>query len=417
MLKEGPVFNCTQKRKRLWPDRETYMPANETPPATHSQTKRILLIFSGVKFDLEQDCGLRLQLLSQRFEGASFAAHTSATSIVYGRFHLTTVTFSRNRFLFSLRFFLGGIAWGLRERRRGYPIGLVTTTDPLKTGILGWLIAKIVGAKFAPEVNGEYWDRNNYIDVPGRITPWIKRMLLGAVATRVLKSSDGIRTLYPTQIDFLKPVIGAKVIRAISEFTDIRHFVDYGEERVVLFVGFPFYRKGVDVLIEAFKCIAPRYPDWKLKILGWFPDRSTFERHRDGHSQIFLHDAVYHREMPQHIGRSAIVVLPSRSEGMGRVLIEAMASGKARIGADVGGIPTVIADGKDGLLFQVGDVEQLAERLERLISSDALRRQLGLAARERVMKEFTLDRYLERIGAFYDDVLLGDTAGRFSTNR
>lgn len=379
--------------------------------------ERILLIFSGVKFDIDRDCGLRLSLLSERFEGASFAAHTSATTNDYGRFRLTTITFSRHRLSFTLRFFLGGIVWAIQERRRGLPVALVITTDPLKTGILGWLVAKIVGAKFAPEVNGEYWDHANYADVRGWFMPWFKRKYLGAVATFVLARSDGIRILYPTQIDFLKRRFPTKVVHAVPEFTDIREFADRSEEKVVLFVGFPFYRKGVDLLIAAFKRVAPRYPEWKLKILGWFPDRSLLDLHCAGDPQIFHHEAVYHREMPEHIGKSAIVVLPSRSEGMGRVLVEAMAAGKPRIGANVGGIPTVIDDGKDGLLFESGNVDQLAERLERLMSSRDLRARLGRLGRERALKEFTLDRYLERIGEFYLDVLKLDTTSSVPERR
>jgi glycosyltransferase involved in cell wall biosynthesis len=75
--------------------------------------------------------------------------------------------------------------------------------------------------------------------------------------------------------------------------------------------------------------------------------------------------------------RSMILALPSRTEGMGRVLLEAMAAGKPIIASDVDGIPHYVRDGYNGLLFRPGDAGDLAEKLRRLLSDGALREHLG----------------------------------------
>lgn len=371
----------------------------------NSESPRMMLIFSGPKWDLDRDCGTRLRQLSERFAGVSLVAHNHSAKMTYDRFCLTAVKFQRGGFRFSLRFFAFGLWWAACERLRQGQIALVVTTDPLKTGVLGWLVAKIVGAKFVPEVNGDFWNRANYLDGTSRLAGWFKRKVLTVIGTFVLARADGIRILYPGQLDFLQHKLAGKIVRSIFDFTDISPFHNYGEDKVVLFAGFPFYLKGVDILIDAFKRVSPKHPEWTLKILGWFPDPALLNARCEGNQKIVLHRPVHHREMPEHIGRSAIVVLPSRSEGMGRVLIEAMAAGKPRIGANVGGIFTVIDNGKDGLLFESGSVGELAAHLDTLMANGKLRKAIGEAGRQRAVQEFTLDNYLDKTIDFYMAVI------------
>ena len=123
------------------------------------------------------------------------------------------------------------------------------------------------------------------------------------------------------------------------------------------------------------------------------------------HPAIFHQPPVLPSEMPEHMGRCAIFVLPSRTEAMGRVLLEAMACAKPRIGSDLEGIPTVIADGVDGLLFRPGDADDLAAKLDRLMGDANLRKQMGVAGHLRAVAEFNADRYFRRLFDFYGRVL------------
>ena len=222
----------------------------------------------------------------------------------------------------------------------------------------------------------------------------------------MVRRADGVKLLYPEQLDFCRPLLAGKVVRSFFDFVgDLRPFRNLGEEKQILFVGFPFFLKGVDVLIRAFLAIAPAHPDWKLKILGWYPKplESYFELAR--HPQIFHHPPVHHREMPDHMGVCAMVVLPSRSEAMGRVLLEAMGAAKPRIGARVGGIPTVIEHGVDGLLFEPENVDQLAQQIDSLIRDPALRKALGERGQARARAHFTVELFRQSVEEFYGAVL------------
>ena len=95
----------------------------------------------------------------------------------------------------------------------------------------------------------------------------------------------------------------------------------------MLLVGTPWYLKGADLLVEAFHRLAPDFPDVKLKILGYFPDGDKLFELIGGSPQI---EVLKARPLPEALAvirNAAILVLPSRCEGIGRVLIEGMAAG------------------------------------------------------------------------------------------
>ena len=168
----------------------------------------------------------------------------------------------------------------------------MVSADPLKGGLLALLAARIMGARFAPEVNGDFTHPANYMDGESGLKARLKRRLMIAIGRFVLKRADGARMLYPQQLDFMRPHMDGKAVHHVFEYLDLAPFRNLGEEKVVLFAGFPFYLKGVDLLIAAFKRVAPRFPEWKLKIIGWFPDLSEMDAHIGGHEQITHHPAV-----------------------------------------------------------------------------------------------------------------------------
>ena len=95
-------------------------------------------------------------------------------------------------------------------------------------------------------------------------------------------------------------------------------------------------------------------------------------------------------------------VLPSRSEGMGLVLVEAMALGCPVVATKVGGIPEVLGDA--GVLVESGNVEALALELARLLSDHAMQQRLSSNSRERAQR-FSLHEMAVRTGALYEQLL------------
>jgi len=160
--------------------------------------------------------------------------------------------------------------------------------------------------------------------------------------------------------------------------------------------------KGVDILVQAFLRIAGRYPNWKLVLIGHrIPNE--LQALDIKHTQILALPGLPQEELAKWMSRCAILAMASRSEAMGRVLLEAAAAGKCRIATRVDGIPTVITDGVDGMLVEKNNVEALTAGLEILLGNGELRKRLGAAARLRAVDEFSprayLAHYSELIGA------------------
>jgi len=117
-------------------------------------------------------------------------------------------------------------------------------------------------------------------------------------------------------------------------------------------------------------------------------------------AQILALPGMPQEELANWISRCAILALASRSEAMGRVLLEGAAAGKCRIATKVDGIPTVITDGVDGVLVEKNNVDSLTAGLARLMGDKDLRLRLGSAARIRVAREFSPAAYLDHYSEF-----------------
>ena len=110
-------------------------------------------------------------------------------------------------------------------------------------------------------------------------------------------------------------------------------------------------------------------------------------------------------DVPAVMRACDLVVLSSRTEGLGLVLLEAMAERRAVVATAVGGVPEIVVDGETGLLVPAGDPPALAAAMLRVLGSSVLRQQMGDAGRLRVDAEFTVERMARKIEAVYDELL------------
>lgn len=193
----------------------------------------------------------------------------------------------------------------------------------------------------------------------------------------------------------------------------------------VTFVGRPDRRKGIEVLVDACTILQREQRDFQLLIVasGFKDSRSdsssasdpvhflsfALNRFKVDLTAFTAAGGQYSIKSPGPwtpgvalcYAASDIVVVPSLYEPMGYVVLEAMASGKAIVASQTGGIPELLTHGETGLLFPPGDVEKLVACLRMLMDKPQLREKLGVAAREVISRRESPTQSVARFDDLY----------------
>jgi len=155
--------------------------------------------------------------------------------------------------------------------------------------------------------------------------------------------------------------------------------------------------KGQDILIEAMQKVVDRFPDANLLLVGegkWKEHLGSRVKALDLARHVFFIPTILKDE--NILPFFDIFVMPSRQEGLGLSVMEAQAQGLAVVASNVGGLPTLIENGKTGLLVPKEDGDELAQAIISLIEDPRWRLALGEAAHDFVHKNFPFERMIER---------------------
>ena len=234
---------------------------------------------------------------------------------------------------------------------------------------------------------------------------------LGDVLARVaLRRADGVRTLS----DFTSNVVreaGREPTATFPAFVDVEPFLadpaPLPERPVALFVGVLERYKGVDVLADAWREAARSLPDAELHLVGSGPlagvvaDLVAELPGRTRWTERLPADGV-----ARALDEATVLVLPSRSEGLPRIVMEAACRKRAVVATPAGGIPDLVRDGENGLLVPDQDAEALAGALVRVLGDRVLAERLGQAARGDVEDWLTTpEEYARRVRDLVETVV------------
>ena len=241
------------------------------------------------------------------------------------------------------------------------------------------------------------------------------RVVMTVVARFALRYADLLRAVSNTtrqQLERWRP--GCHVFQFVA-WTDIDPFFAAGQSRkkifspAILYAGVLIPRKGVIHLINAFARLANDFPALSLRIVGKDDNPSYTKELKarvaacDLRQRVTFVDAVPQQTLARFMEEAGIFALPSYSEGLPRVIYEAMAAGLPVIATNVSGIPEVVRDGVTGFLVPPGDEDALAEKirwmLEHAEQSVKMGQEAYLAAQALFSTEYWLNNYRQIFNA------------------
>ncbi len=201
---------------------------------------------------------------------------------------------------------------------------------------------------------------------------------LGLESERVVCISDGV------DIDRFAPATNrAAVRRQIREKLEVP-----ADARVVLTAGYLSAEKGHRDLLTAAEIVHSRWPQAWFVVAGEGPLRHSLQQ-QAGRAGLPVKFPGFWppADMPRLLASADVFVLPSRSEALGSVLLEAMACGLPVVATRVGGIPEVVEPGRTGLLVPAGQPAALAEAIGSLLTDPEAALQMGRQARSYVLEK------------------------------
>ncbi len=288
-------------------------------------------------------------------------------------------------------------------------------THTSKAGFLGRLAARISGARrvvYSPhgDIFSGYFSGYQtavYSLAERAAAGWCDRIvtLTDAGAGEYLGRGIGARRQFVT----IPNGVNADLLSGAADRRGMRKEFGIGAEVfVIACVGRLVPVKGYDVLAAAAPWIIAKAGgrDVRFLVIGEGPERgalvSLTERLGVGDRFSFT---GFRNDVARLLSGADLLAMPSRNEGLGMSILEAMALSLPVVASRVGGIPEVVTDGIDGILVSPDDPEDLARACIGLMNDTGRAREMGRAGRGKVTARFSVGQYIEKTARLYLDLM------------
>jgi glycosyltransferase involved in cell wall biosynthesis len=334
-----------------------------------------LLLVSRTRYSLPLSHPLerKFDALTDRFDLRVLATSGDGLAHDDGRFRLLPKLPALDGVLFWVL-----LPWRIRKVVREYRPDAILAQSPYEAGLA--TLARSQAPVFV-ELHGDWRTATRLYGSPLRR---VLAPLADAFGAWSIRHAKGIRTLSPFTTRLVRE-LGREPDGEFVAFMDLEPFVAgdpvaLPQQPEALFVGVLELYKNIDGLTTVWRRIAPQLPSARLRLVGDGPRHAEVEELvRDLPSQTDWVPQLPPEGVARALDGATVLVLPSRSEGLGRVIIEAFLRGRPVIATRVGGIPDVIEDGINGLL--VDDDAGLEAALVRVLGDRQLAERLGAGAR------------------------------------
>lgn len=254
------------------------------------------------------------------------------------------------------------------------------------------------------------------------IVDWLSRIYTSTIGKKVLKKYDKVVVLYSKlaeevhklgvpdeKVAVIPNGIDVDKIDRYSKNVNISHVRrKYGlrdDERVILYVGRLVRVKRVHIVIEMINRLLENDYAIKALIVGDGPLRSELENlASSARSNVVFTGFLYGKEKYDCYAIADLFMLPSLSEGLPTVLLEAAAMGLPSIATNVNGVPDIVVRNKTGFLVDDSDISSFTEYATTLFEQEKLAKEMGKNAREHVEKNFSWSIITEKYEEIYESL-------------
>ena len=229
------------------------------------------------------------------------------------------------------------------------------------------------------------------------------RRLMLAAARYAFRHADALRVISTSTSERARHYAPSLPQARFMTFSDTDVFrrmartIPVEEAVDIVYAGVLIPRKGVHYLLKAFARLDA--PGAQLHLVGKAENGDYAAALRKQAAELGISErvhfcgAVSQAKLARYFAGARVMVLPSLSEGLGRVVVEAMLLGTPVIGSRVGGIPDLIVPGETGLLVEAGDEAELLEALKQIYRADV--KAMGTAARAFALEYFSPEKYVD----------------------
>ena len=178
----------------------------------------------------------------------------------------------------------------------------------------------------------------------------------------------------------------------------------------ILFLGVPIQRKGIFDLLSAFQILDGELPpEYQLMICGaddgFNSGISSRIKELRLENRVVLKGWIGKEEKSAVFGQTCVNVLPSYHEGLPMTILETMAFGIPNISTNVAAIPEIVEDGKNGVLIEPGNVEDLARAIQKLVLDRDLREKMSESSFRKIESGFSIGGHMDRLLNLYRELL------------
>ncbi|MBD3389250.1 MAG: glycosyltransferase [Candidatus Altiarchaeales archaeon] len=273
----------------------------------------------------------------------------------------------------------------------------------LPQGLNAWVVGLLFGKRYVVSVHA------------GDVFP-LKSRVLKRVSSFVLSHAASVTVNSRATDDEVRVLCGHVGSELIPMGVDVEKFKPGSgrRDKTVLYVGRLAEKKGVEYLVKAFPAVKEAHPDAKLVIVGEGDELENLKNLAESigfKKSMSFEGSVNHDRLRDYYQRGSVLVLPAvydsegDTEGLGVVLLEALASAMPVVASNIGGITDIVEHEVNGLLVEPGDVKGLGEAVNRLLDDEGLRERLASRGREMVVERFGWENIAKEFKRAYGEVL------------